>query len=324
MDYNIINKYTDFIKREFSNFFKLVLGNKYQKQLCLSFIEKYIQVRYYNETNYFREKDFIVRLNKELVDIFESIYSDEVVDDLKNIVALFGYLVYFDDVGYIDDMQLLIETLVGDETIRFERSDGISREIKKWYNQFRKNKEKFNDTIMSKDFTLIEERVHRKLYQLRLEHNVKISNLYSEYAIDRAYNSGVINEDKLFITCILASLLVLNNAINLDFSRYYVVDMAVSLYEKNKKFSRLFGLLDNMLAKRFISIRITYSDYKSNKDRINKLINDGYMFGVIIDDSFDGNINELILFSCIYVDRESDISTILDDKKQVMPKVIKL
>lgn len=324
MDYNVISKYIDFVKREYYNYFRLILGNKYQKQLCTPFIERYIEVRYYNETNYFNEKDFINRLNKELVDIFESIYNEEDEDVLKNIVALFGYLVYFDDIGYIEDMQSLIDTLVTDEDIKLSYEEGISKEIKKWYNQFKKNKEKFNDTIMSKDFTLIEERVHRKLYQLRLEHNVKISNLYSEYAVQKAYNSGVINEDKLFITCILGSLLVLNNAINLDFSRYYVIDMAVSLFEKSKKFSRLFSLLDNTLSKKFISIRINYSDYKANKQQINKLINDGYMFGIIIDDTFDGNINELVLFSCIYVDGESEISSFLDKKKQVMPKMIKL
>ena len=313
-----------FVKREYCNFFRLFLGNKYQKQLCLPFVTRYIEVRYYNETNYPREKDFINRLNKELVDIFESIFNEDNEDILKNIVALFGYLVYFDDIGYIDDMQLLIDTLVADENIKVMRDEGIDKELKKWYNQFKKNKEKFNDMVLSKDFTLIEKRIYRKIYGLSLEHNIKISNLYSEYAISKAYNSGVINEDKLFITCILGSLLLLNNAINLDFSKFYVVDMASTLYEKTKKFNRLFGLLDNLLVKKYISIRITYSDYKKNRDVINKLINDGYMFGVIIDDEFQGNINELVLFSCIYVDSESDISAILEEKKQVMPKIIKL
>ena len=324
MDYNIINKYTDFIKRECCNFFKLILGNKYQKQLCMPFILRYIEVRYYNETNYASEKDFINRLNKELVDVFTDICDEENEDNLKNIVALFGYLVYFDDVGYIEDMQLLIDTLVSDDSIKIERNEEASKEIKKWYNQFKKSKEKFNDTITARDFTLIETRVYRKIYLLTLEHSVKISNLYSEYAVSKAYNSGVINEDKLFITSILGSLLLLNNAINLDFSRYYVIDMASSLFEKTKKFNRFFSLLDNMLAKKYVSIRISYSDYKENKVKINQLINDGYMFGVVIDDSFDGNINELVLFSCIYVDGDSDISEVLDKKKQVMPKIIKL
>ena len=324
MDYNIINKYIEFVKREYCNFFKLFLGNKYQKQLCMPFIDKYVLVRYYNETNYTREKDFINRLNKELIDVFEEIYTEENENILKNIVALFGYLVYFDDVGYVDDMQKLIDTLVNDEDIKLVRSENIDKEIKKWYNQFKKSKEKFNDAITSKDFTLIEERIYRKIFRLYLEHNVKISNLYSDYAISRAYNSGVINEDKLFITCILGELLILNNAILLDYSRFFVVDMVPTLFDKEKKLARLFNMLDNMLTKKYLSLRITYSDYKENKVMINKLINDGYSFGVIIDDSFSGNINELVLFTCIYVDSESEYYAILEEKKQVMPKIIKL
>ena len=324
MDYNIINKYIDFVKGEYYNYFKILLGKNYQKQLCAPFIDRYILVRYYNETDYYQEKDFINRLNRELVLVFKNNYNEENEDVLKNIVALFGYLVYFDDVGFIDDMQLLIDTLVSDENIKICHEDAVGKEIKKWYIQLRKNKDRFNDTVVSKDFTLIERRVQRKLYELYLQHNVKVSNLYSEYAIDKAYNSGVINEDKLFITCILGSLLVLNNAINLDFSRYYVVDMATSLFDKVKKFNRLFSVLDNMLAKKFISFRITYSDYKKNKDKINKLINDGYAFGVVIDEEFNGNVNELVLFMCIYIDSDNEYNALLDEKKQVMPKIIKL
>ncbi len=324
MDYNIINKYIEFVKREYCNFFKLFLGNKYQKQLCMPFIERYILVRYYNETNYSREKDFINRLNKELVAVFNNIYTEENEDMLKNIVALFGYLVYFDDIGYIEDMDKLILTLVSDEDIKVVRSEEIDKEIKKWYNHFKKSKEKFNDTVLSKDFTLIEERIYRKIFHLSLEHNVKISNLYSDYAISKAYNSGVINEDKLLITCILGELLILNNAIGLDYSRYFVVDMVPSLFEKEKKLARLFSMLNNMLTKKYLSIRITYSDYKEHKEVINKLINNGYAFGIIIDDSFKGNINELVLFTCIYVDSESEYYTVLEEKKEVMPKIIKL
>ena len=33
--------------------------------------------------------------------------------------------------------------------------------------------------VLSKDFTLIEKRIYRKIYGLSLEHNIKISNLYS-------------------------------------------------------------------------------------------------------------------------------------------------
>ena len=93
MDYNIIEEYIEFVRNGFLQFFKIVLGNKYQKNLTQIFIDKYIEVRYYNETNYLATKDFIDRVNKELVDLTEKIADDDNIDNIKNIVALFGYLI---------------------------------------------------------------------------------------------------------------------------------------------------------------------------------------------------------------------------------------
>ena len=48
MNYNIINQYINYFRKEYLEFFKLILRNNYQKNLCSSFIDKYIEVRYYN------------------------------------------------------------------------------------------------------------------------------------------------------------------------------------------------------------------------------------------------------------------------------------
>ena len=223
MEYNVISRYVDFLKREYHNFFKIMFGDKYQKKLCEPFLDRYICVRYFNETSFTSDKDIISRLNKELVDVYDSVVDDDNEEMIKNIVALFGYIIYFDDVCQVIEEAVLINVLAEDEDITIEHDHNIKKDIKAWYINFKKKKEKFNNTIMTRDFDLIEERLYRKIYYLVLKHNVKISNLYSEFAIDKAYNSGLINEDKLFITLILSSLLVLNNAINMDFSRYYVV-----------------------------------------------------------------------------------------------------
>ena len=325
MEYNVISRYVDFLKREYHNFFKIMFGDKYQKKLCEPFLDRYICVRYFNETSFTSDKDIISRLNKELVDVYDSVVDDDNEEMIKNIVALFGYIIYFDDVCQVIEEAVLINVLAEDEDITIEYDHNIKKDIKAWYISFKRKKEKFNNTIMTRDFDLIEERLYRKIYYLVLKHNVKISNLYSEFAIDKAYNSGLINEDKLFITLILSSLLVLNNAINMDFSRYYVVDMASSLFNKDKKLNRLFNAINNSLAKRNIAMRISYTDYLNNRDKINKLINDGYAFGVIIDDKFDGNLNELILFSYVFVDEENEYYDVLvSQKDKIKSKIIKI
>ena len=186
------------------------------------------------------------------------------------------------------------------------------------------NKENFHDAISTKKFNLVEEKIYHRLYSLVLEHNVKISNLYSEYAIDRAYNSGTVNEDKLFITYILASNTVLNNAINLDFSRYYLVELASTLFAKEKKIGRLLKVLDNPLAKKFIHIKVTYTDYKENKNMIDELISSGYSFIMELDYNYVGDSNMLYLFPYIIVSRDSsEYEMLMREKDNLKSKIIK-
>ena len=325
MNYNIIEEYISFNREKYLEFFKIILGNHYSKYLCSLYIDKYIDVRYYNETNYLTEKDFINRLNKELVDLTKKIAEDDNIEDIKNIVALFGYIVYFDDVCVVSQEMELINTLVTDDTIKISNKEELKQPIKEWYIRLKKGKEKFNNTIRTKDFSLLEVRLYKKLHYLELEHNVKISNLYSEYAIDKAYNSGTVNEDKLFITYILASSLVLNNAINLDFSRYYLVPLAGTLFEKEKKFTRLINVINNSLAKKFISLRITYSDYKKNKFKINDLISEGYSFGIELDSKYTGITSELVLFPYIFVYEDTpEYEMLMREKDLLKSKIIKL
>ncbi|MBP5684373.1 MAG: hypothetical protein J6X02_03855, partial [Bacilli bacterium] len=199
------------------------------------------------------------------------------------------------------------------------------KQLREWYLVFRKNRQRFSELFVSKDFSLLEKLIYRKTYNLVLEQNVKISNLYSEYAINKVYNSGVINEDKLFITYIMASDLVLDNAKKLDFSRKYLVDMPGTIYSKTKKITRLLEILNNPLAKKQIIIKLCYNDYIKNRDVINEKINNGYLFALIIDDKFDGNIDEFVLFPYVLVDEENEyFDEIMNEKSKINAKIVKI
>ena len=325
MNYNIILEYTNFLKKSFLNFFKIIFKDDYKKNLCTPFLDKYVEIRYYDETNYPKEQDFVKRLNRELIDLYEDLMSEDNMEYLKNVVALFAYIVCFDDVYVIEKDLELINSLVNDTSLKINNRDNLKKELKEWYISFKKSKEKFNETIETKYFNVIEEKLGRNLYYLVLEHNVKISNLYSEYAIDKVYNNGIINEDKEFITYVLASYLVLNNAIGLDFSKKYMVPIASTIFEKEKKFVRLIGILDNPIAKKNVYIRILYNDYKENRSKIDKLINEGYSFGLELNDDYSGSLNELVLFPYVLVNRESELYERLISKKDLLKsKIIKL
>ncbi len=325
MNYNIIENYINFLKRSYLDFFKILFKNKYKKEITIKFIDRYIDVRYYNETSHANIKDFMERLNKELVDLVKDLAKDEDLDYIKNVVACFGYLVYFDDIYLTSEEGEVMDSIINDGIVVLPTTKRLKADLRSWYSKFNKGKSVFNSTINTREFNLIERKIYRKLYELVLEHNVRISNLYSEYAIDKAYNTGTVNEDKLFINYILASNLVLNNAINLDFSRHYLLNLSSSLYSKEKKIMRLFNSINNPLAKKFLTIKITYSDYKSNQKLINRLVNEGYSFAVELDSKYSGNITELFLFPYILVYEDcQEYDMLMNDKDKLKAKIIKL
>ena len=325
MEYNIISKYIKFVKRELLEFLRLVIGNNYPKKVCKLFVNKYIDVRYFNETNYTSTRDFVTRLNKELLDVYNENKTSEEDELLKTAVALFIYIAYVDDVYPIEDGDSVLDLLTKDETLKLNLSNESIKEIKKWLNNYSRTKEKFFDSIVSNDFILTEKSVYRKTYLLGLDSNIKISNLYSEYAIDKAYNTPVINEDKLFIMLIKCSYELLKNAISLDFTRKYIIDIPATLVAKDKKFKRLLSTIDNTLARKFIHLRITYSTYIKNKEIFDLIIKYGYNVAIIIDEAFQGKINSLPIFSYIFIYEDSEFfDMIKDNEDKIESKIIKM
>ena len=324
MDNNIINTYAKLIKTRLLDFFKIVLKTKYQKNVVEPFVDRYIEVRYFDETNYSKEKNFITRLNKDLVDVYDDNVNNNNEDILRTIVALFGYLIYLDEFGDPTRNIGVIKLLSLDRKIKIDLSDTLFDEIKEWYTNFQDIKNKFHQTVSTKEFQIVKKSVYRKSYEVTLEHNIKISNLYSDYAINRAFNTGTTVEDKLFIIYILTCYEILNEAIKFDHSNKYIVDLANTLYAKEKKIVRLFNILNSSLAKKEIRIKINYTDYLENKKFINSKIKEGYNFAIVLDRE-DIDFNELILFSYIYVFENSEIFDIINkNKENIDAKIIKM
>ena len=325
MENNIINTYIKFIKNRFLDFFRITLKNKYQKNQVEPFIDEYINVRYYNETNYSKERNFVARLNKDLLDVYDDNVVDNNEDILKTIFALFGYLIFLDDTNNDDKNLNIVRMLSEDKKIKIDLSNDLYDEIKRWYYSFKEAKIKFQETINSRNFQIEKKNVYRNIdYEVSLDYNIKTPNLYSEYAINKAYNSGVINEDKLFIEYILTCYEVLKEVISFEYSKRYIVEFANTLYEKEKKINRLFSILNNPLAKKQISIKINYSDYLENKKFINSKISEGYSFALVLDKNLE-DINELILFSYIYVFESSEMFDIIEkNKENIDSKIIRV
>ena len=145
------------------------------------------------------------------------------------------------------------------------------------------------------------------MYHVDLKQNCKISKLYSDYAIDRAYNSEVVIENRIYLMLLMLTSKILSEVISLNYNNRYVIDFPVSLLEKQRKISKYLKTLDNDLLRNKVELRFDYSTYKNRvlRKEINKLITKDYSIGLYLDDSFDNDYDNLYLFNTIYVNKKS-------------------
>ena len=65
----------------------------------------------------------------------------------------------------------------------------------------------------------------KNMYAVELEHNIAFSKIYSDYIVDKTYTEGVVAEDKLAVLLTLLSSQIVNNMINNEFDKKYVIYM---------------------------------------------------------------------------------------------------
>lgn len=321
---NIIEKYIKYVENFLLNYYRLLLNTSYERKMVDAFINKYIDVRYYNNSIYEKEKNFVERINKELKLVAKEliVQNQEKTEKIKNIFALFGYILYIDDCLPYTNIKTLLKTLFEDENIKLtydlETKEKFTELVKNFINQ----KKEFLKLFNNKEFNLKFKRLKRDLFLTELEQNCNINPLYSEYTINKAFTTGIVLENKFYLTCLLLSGEVLKNTINLDYNKNYVVDFPITLFTKSKKINRYLKVLENDMILNKINLRFYYKDYLKNKESINKIINMGYSVSIVLDETFIDDYDSLILFSYVFIYEKYDYYDIIIDSKDTINTTI--
>ena len=149
----ILDEYIKYVDNFLVNYFKLLLGSKYEKRLVKPFIEKYVDVRYYNKY-VINEPKFIDRLNKELNNIAKEVMEEnkDKSEKVKNIFALFSYVLFIDGCAKYNDLNTLMKTLYNDSNISLEYSDYTKRELNSLVREFINKKVAFFKIFGSTEF----------------------------------------------------------------------------------------------------------------------------------------------------------------------------
>ncbi len=325
----IFEEYIKFVENFLINYFKLLLSGEYERSLIRPFIDRYIDVRYYNKFSFVKEPTFTQKLNKELNNVAKEVMSEneDKVEKVKNIFALFGYILYIDGCFSYSNISTLTKSLFNDTNIKLTYSDKTKASVTELIRDFTEKKNEFFKLFDTDEFFLKGKKLQGNIYCVELGNNCHVSKLYSEYAIEKAYNSEVVMENRLYLMLIMLTTKILAEAITLNFDNTYIVDFPETLLEKPKKIIKYLKLLDNDLLRNKVELRFKYSVYKNRvyKKEINKLINKDYSISIELDDAFDSDFDSLVLFANIFIDKNASYyQNVMTNKGEYNLKVVEV
>ena len=307
MSCNVIKEYADFSKENINKYYELIMDKYYNKDLVKLFLDKYIDIRYYDlDTDKYSRN--ITKINKRLSEIYDTIEEDKLT--AKFIHIMFGIIFYLDDVLELGNRDNLIKLI---NQIRIEKLGINDPEfIPKFTTMLEEDinrKKMFIDTLQCKEFPVEYSYIYEQdLYNVEILYDIPIPKLYSRYAIEKAFNDGIVAEDKLFVEYYMVNTKILKDAINGDYNNKYLLEFNSNILKKKDKLSNLLNIFDNDLAKDLLSLKINYSNFISNKEKVYELIREGYKFSVIIDNKYENyekvDINTFDVFEYIILNNK--------------------
>ena len=320
----IFAEYIKFVDSFLVDYYKALLDKKYDKNLVKPFINKYIDVRYYNKYEV-KEKDFTQRLNVELNNVASTLMKENKnkAELIKNIFALFSYVLFIDGCTRFQDLNMLLKTLFNDNNISLKYNGEQKKEVTSLIRAYISKKVDFFKLFNTSEFYLKGKKYTDNIYNIDLGQKCNLSKLYSDYAIEKAYNSDVVYENRIYLALIMLSSKILSEVLALEFDNSYIVDLPISLFGKDKKFKKLLRLLDDDYLKEKISLKIMYKDYKKYKKQIHALIKEGYGMSLELDETYNTDFENLFLFANILVSKKYKYyNIIIDNQENIKTNII--
>lgn len=319
---NNIDKYIKFIKDYLTEYFKLIVKDKYKKIVYNEMLNTYIDIRYFNkyDKKYKQiEKNIEYYIQENLRTLIEE--DNKLVKNVNELYYFFWYLLYLDNTLEYDNLDKLIDKIIIDRKEKLGLNDDITKELKSLVKESEKKKNNFFNEYLSDTFNLeLKSTNIKNVYNVLLSYNIKFPKIYSSYSINRVFKSDIISEDMCFIEYNMISKIVLDNIINKEYNKEYLVDFPFIITSKKEKTNRLLNIITNDLIRENVIIKVTYEYYTKYKSFISDLIKDGVKFAVIIDDTFDYEESSIIwlnIFTYIIINKD-DVTSF--DKNKVIFK----
>lgn len=298
MTINIINQYIELIKKQINEYMKLVFENNFNKKYCEIYTEKYINIRYYNfyeedENNTIRTR-ILDNLKKVQEELEKKLYVDK--KTIENIRVFYYFVLYFDNVVYYKDLEKIIQKITKlREKNLGKKNNGFDKKLYLKMAEFIKQKEEFIKKFETNEFYIKLSNYPQKLhiYRVNLKYNIEFPLTYSNYAVEKAFATGIIDEDKLIIEYYLVTMQILKDILKQNFKKQYIVEFSSSLLKKPKKLKNLLNVINSTAVQEKLSIKIRYGKFIKNKEKVYELMRKGYKIAIVLDDTFEVNVKNL-------------------------------
>lgn len=313
MTINIMEQYIEITKKQIEEYMKLVFKDKFNKGYCELFTERYINIRYYN----YYENEVIETMRRKILNHLKQVGEDIIINNIndreliENMRIFFYYVLYFDDVVYYKDLKNKIQQISKiRERIYGYSSEQFTDELYEKMQEYIKQKKEIMNRFLSDNFfiKLTNYPDKTKIFRVNLKYkNIKFPLEYSEFAINKAFQVGLMAEDKLEVEYYLTVIQILKDILKLNFKRKYILEFADTLLKKPKKIKSILNIISSSAVQDKVSLKIRYEYFVQNRETVYELMRNGYKITIILDNSFDvtfKNIETLQMFEFVIISRE--------------------
>lgn len=329
---NFFVEYVDTARKNVYKYLKFIFRKDYNQEIAEIYVENYINARYYNLSYKENNRVFYLRIKESLLKIMQELLEKNEQEKARtgnyvnyrkneriigNMFTAFDYIFFFDKVRDVENMKKIktIEEVIDKLYQKRENEYQIKERIstKEEFTELVKtNMEKaeefLNKYFADKTFELEIKKVPNKneIYNIELISNVTIPMIYSQTAIDLAYNSELISEDRILPEYALLSLLIARDIVEANFKDQYIIEFTPTLLKKKQKLKRVLELIDDPAQQDKINLKMQYEELPKYKKEIFDLIKEGYKFAIELDNSLKDpkEIEKLSMFSYIIVPKK--------------------
>ena len=312
MTINIMQEYIELTKKQINEYMKLVFEEKFNQTYCNLFLERYINIRYFN----YYENEYHESTRKKILEHLKKVGEEIIINNIQDrelietMRVFFYYVLYFDNVVYYKDLKQKIakinkvkKRVFNTETYDFEEK--LYQKMQEIMNEKEELIKRFSSEEFYIKLTNYPDKL--KVYRVNLKfQNIKFPLEFSDFAINKAFQMGLVSEDKLVIEYYLVVLQILKDVLKLNFKKKYVLEFAETLLKKPKKIRSFLNIINNPIIQEKISLKIKYEEFLKNSETVFELMREGYKITVILDNSFEPNfknIESLQMFEFVIINR---------------------